>query len=150
MLQYIITQSQRLYRIGLLLAAFIFMMGAGVYYHKTAPEHFAVVADGILYRSALLRPNNLNMVIDHYGIKTIVDLSAGQDPKREPLHQGEAPAKGLEGRAVAHRGRRSPDDDLVGVATVEEDRVREAQLEAADRSLDLEADRCLTLEFDSF
>lgn len=90
MRQFIITQSQRLYRIGLLLAAFIFIMGAGVYYHKTSPEHFAIVVDGILYRSALLRPNNLNMVIDHYGIKTIVDLSAGQDPKREALHQEEA------------------------------------------------------------
>ena len=91
--------GRRKYRIGLLLAAFLFISGAGIYHHKTAPEHFAVVEDGVLYRSALLSPDNLNKVIDHYGIKTVVDLSAGHDPKRETLHQEEARACRAEGVA---------------------------------------------------
>ena len=90
MLPFIINCGRKHYRIGMLLAVVIFISGAGIYHHKTSPEHFVVVEDGVLYRSALLNPKNLNKVIDHYGIKTVVDLSAGYDPKREALHQEEA------------------------------------------------------------
>ena len=40
----------------LLMIALILVAGAEIYHHKTGPRHFAVVEDGILYRSALLKP----------------------------------------------------------------------------------------------
>lgn len=90
MFQFIINRIRKLYWVGLLLAAAVLISGAGVYYHKTRPEHFSVVEDGVLYRSALLDSGNLNKVLDRYGIKTVVDLSAYHDRKREALHQEEA------------------------------------------------------------
>jgi tyrosine-protein phosphatase SIW14 len=90
MFHFVAKHSRKLFRIGLLLAVVALTSGAGVYHHKTSPEHFAVVEDGVLYRSALLTPGNLNKVLDRYGIKTVVDLSVYLDPKREDLHQQEA------------------------------------------------------------
>jgi tyrosine-protein phosphatase SIW14 len=85
-------RRQKFYRVGILLAAALVIMGAEVYYHETGPEHFAVVEDGVLYRSALLTPDNLKRVLDRYGIRTVVDLSAYNDPKRKSLHEEEARA----------------------------------------------------------
>jgi protein tyrosine/serine phosphatase len=73
----------------LLMIALILVAGAEIYHHKTGPRHFAVVEDGILYRSALLKPDNLKKVLDRYGIKTVVDLSA-DDVKKADRHQVEA------------------------------------------------------------
>ena len=90
MFQLIDGKGKRLARAVIVLAAMLVMSGAGIYHHKTGPEHFAVVDDGILYRSALLTPNNLERVLDRYSIKTVVDLSAEHDPKRQALHEEEA------------------------------------------------------------
>lgn len=48
--------------------------GGLVWRHKTSPNHFLTVTPGVLYRSGLLRSQNLAYVFDEYGIKTIVNL----------------------------------------------------------------------------
>ena len=62
-----------------LLVAIIFIAGAGIYHHKTKPRHFLVVKKGFLYRSAILKPDNLKKVLDDYKIKTVVSLSGYDD-----------------------------------------------------------------------
>lgn len=45
-----------------------------VWQHSRQPKHLLTVADGILYRSGLLRSENLEKVLDEYGIRTVVSL----------------------------------------------------------------------------
>jgi protein tyrosine/serine phosphatase len=73
--------ANKYYRIVALLVAIIFITGAGVYHHKTRPRHFLAVKEGVLYRSASLKPDNLKKVLDDYNIKTVVSLSGYDDPK---------------------------------------------------------------------
>ncbi|MEW6077819.1 MAG: tyrosine-protein phosphatase [Thermodesulfobacteriota bacterium] len=90
MLQFITNRRQKFYWTVMLLAAMMVILGTTIYHLETRPEHFVVVEDGVLYRSALLTPDNLNKVLDRYGIKTVVDLSAEHDRKRKALHEEES------------------------------------------------------------
>jgi protein tyrosine/serine phosphatase len=50
-------------------------VGAGlVAHHRGQPKHFEAVTPGVLYRSALLRPEKLADVLDTHGIRTVVSL----------------------------------------------------------------------------
>jgi protein tyrosine/serine phosphatase len=42
--------------------------------HKLQPSHFVVVEPGLLYRSGVLSPRNLEEVLTRYGIRTVVNL----------------------------------------------------------------------------
>ena len=42
--------------------------------HRAGPKHLLTVAPKVLYRSGLLRPQNLENVIDAFGIRTLVNL----------------------------------------------------------------------------
>ncbi len=74
-------KSGKYYRVAALLAVIILIAGAGLYYYKSRPRHFAVVKEGVLYRSALLKPDNLKKILDDYNIKTVVSLSGYDDPE---------------------------------------------------------------------
>jgi len=74
-------KGRKRYWISGLLAVIIIISGLGVYHHKTKPRHFVAVEDGVLYRSALLKPDNLKKILDEYGIKTVVSLSGFDDPE---------------------------------------------------------------------
>ena len=45
-----------------------------IWHHKTKPYHFLEVTPGILYRSGILKPHNLEKVLRQHGIKTVVNL----------------------------------------------------------------------------
>ncbi len=45
-----------------------------VLHHDAQPKHLRMVAPGILIRSGLLRPQNLERVLDEYRIHTVVNL----------------------------------------------------------------------------
>jgi protein tyrosine phosphatase (PTP) superfamily phosphohydrolase (DUF442 family) len=71
-----IVKSRR--QIATLAVAALVLVGAVagglVWHHKASPNHFLTVTPGVLYRSGLLRSQNLEYVFDKYGIKTIVNL----------------------------------------------------------------------------
>ncbi len=54
-----------------------------VWQHQASPRHFLEVTPGVLYRSATLRPANLEKVITRYGIRTVVNLRPA-DPQAPP------------------------------------------------------------------
>ena len=66
------------------IAAVVFLVagggGIGGYYWFT-PKRFAVVAPGVLYRSAMLRPNQFKDVIRQNGIRTVCSLTFTDDDK---------------------------------------------------------------------
>jgi protein tyrosine phosphatase (PTP) superfamily phosphohydrolase (DUF442 family) len=45
-----------------------------VWHHQASPRHFLEVTPGVLYRSATLRPANLEEVLGRHGIRTVVNL----------------------------------------------------------------------------
>lgn len=67
---------------GLALSVLV-IAAVGVWRHKKGPYHFKVVTRGVLYRSGFLGPDNLEKVIESYGIKTILNVSEERE-KRKP------------------------------------------------------------------
>jgi len=75
--------------------------GGLVWHHQASPNHFLTVTPGVLYRSGLLRSQNLEYVFDKYEIKTVVNLI---DPGPKNAQQ-----LGEEMRIAAERGVRFVD-----------------------------------------
>src|SRR6476661_10112641 len=70
-----------------LLIGFVIVAGASVGSYLAAqwycgPRNFHVVADGVLYRSGQLSPEELKCVIDQYHIKTVVTLRTVREPDK--------------------------------------------------------------------
>ena len=63
--------------------AFLAVGGLAVWKHKTDPYHFRSVTHGVLYRSGWLTPENFEMIVDRYGIKTVLNVSEERE-KRKP------------------------------------------------------------------
>ncbi len=57
---------------AILLAAAL--SGGLVWYHHSGPYHFLTVTEGVLYRSGVLKPGELERVIEGHKIQTIVNL----------------------------------------------------------------------------
>lgn len=55
------------------------VVAALVVQHRLAPKHFEVVEAGVLYRSATLRPENLEEVVERHGIRTVVNLRSHEE-----------------------------------------------------------------------
>ncbi|NVM20800.1 MAG: tyrosine-protein phosphatase [Desulfobacterales bacterium] len=68
--------------------AIIVAAGSG-YHHKTKPRHFLTVTPGVFYRSAYLRPDNLEKVLERYKIKTVVNLIGQDNPEKKTRLQNE-------------------------------------------------------------
>jgi protein tyrosine/serine phosphatase len=81
------------------------VIGGLVWHHQASPNHFLTVTPGVLYRSGLLRSQNLEYVFDKYGIKTVVNLI---DPGPKNAQQ-----LGEEMRIAAERGVRFVDMPMV-------------------------------------
>ncbi len=75
------SRSRRLLIAGLALSIVVIGL-IGVYRHKKGPYHFKVVTRGSLYRSGFLGPDNLEKVIESYGIKTILNVSEEREKKK--------------------------------------------------------------------
>ena len=56
---------------------------------KLAPYHFLTVTPGHVYRSGLMSPEDLEEVIERYGIRTVVNLQSVSD-NRSDWHADEA------------------------------------------------------------
>lgn len=67
---------------GLSVAATVVAVVAGLSWYHT-PRRLLVVEPGVLYRSALLQPHNLERVLDRYGIRTVVSLLPPNTPSLE-------------------------------------------------------------------
>ena len=61
-------------RIAVIVIIILLIAAGMVWHHKTSPYHLLTVEPGVLYRSGVLKPNNLQKVVDKYGIRTIVGL----------------------------------------------------------------------------
>jgi protein tyrosine/serine phosphatase len=59
---------------GVLLGVALAVALAWVVDHRLGPKHLLTVAPSVLYRSATLPPEQLDDVIDRYGIRTVVNL----------------------------------------------------------------------------
>lgn len=55
--------------------------------HKAAPKHLLTVTPDVLYRSGLLRPENLEGVMDRFGIRTVVNLLPAESLSPERLER---------------------------------------------------------------
>jgi len=73
------------------------IVGGLVWHHQASPNHFLTVTPGVLYRSGLLRSNNLEYVFEKYDIKTVVNLI---DPGPKNAQQLAEEARISEARGV--------------------------------------------------
>jgi protein tyrosine phosphatase (PTP) superfamily phosphohydrolase (DUF442 family) len=61
--------------------------GGAIYWHQTAVYHFATVESGVLYRSGLLETQQLERVLDSYGIRTVVSLIDARSHREQVARQ---------------------------------------------------------------
>jgi protein tyrosine phosphatase (PTP) superfamily phosphohydrolase (DUF442 family) len=78
-------------RIGIGVAAVSLCVAAALIVdHRLGPKHLSTVEPGVLYRSATLPPEQLEGVIDDYGIRTVVNLRSVLENERGDWHTSQA------------------------------------------------------------
>jgi protein tyrosine/serine phosphatase len=81
---------------GALVAAVLVVALVLIVAHRLAPRHLSTVEPGVLYRSATLPPDQLQDVVDRYGIRTVVNLRSARE-NEEPWHAAQARMLAAEG-----------------------------------------------------
>ena len=108
-------QAKTLRIIIVIVALTLLISGALVWHHKTKPYHLLTVEPGVLYRSGVLKPHNLEKVVSKYGIRTIVGLRLMQEREPQPdwyNHEKEfCEQNGLTFVHIPLRGNTPPDNE---------------------------------------
>jgi len=58
--------------------------------HRLGPKHFEAVEPAVLYRSAVLPPDQLEEVVEDYGIRTVVNLRSTLENEKGDWHRQQA------------------------------------------------------------